>query len=297
MPDVTGRPSGNIYDLGYQPYTGTRMGRRHAITSLSIYSLRAIFGLGRSTMSKVFPIGLCVLALIPALVQLAIAAVAPREVTLVRPENHLAYVEVVIVLFCAVVTPEIIGRDQRYRILPLYFSRALERTDYVAAKLLGLFVALLAVLLIPQVLLLTGSAVATQDITAYLQDNASDLAPIVASSIAVAVFFTTISLAIASTTSNRAFASGMILGYFIIFASLGSILIETATGDIRKYSALLSPFDVMQGTVHWFFNAPAPGDSDLTKAGLEGSLYFLGLLVYVAASLGVLYRRFQRMTV
>lgn len=295
--EATGQHSGNIYDLGYQPYTGARLGRRHAVASLSVYTLRAIFGLGRSAMSKVFPIGLAIVALIPAVAQLSIAALSPRDVTIVRPENHLAYVEIVIVLFCAVVAPEIIGRDQRYSILPLYFSRAIQRTDYVAAKLIGLFVALLAVVLIPQVLLFAGSAVATQEITSYLQDNVSDLGPMLASSIAVAAFLTVISLAVASTTSNRAFASGMILAYFVIFASLGGILIDTTTGDFRKYSVLLSPFDVMQGTVHWFFDAPALGDTDLTKANLDGAVYFLALLAYVTAAAAVLYRRFQRMTV
>ena len=37
-------------------------------------------------------------------------------------------------LFCAAQAPELFGRDQRYGVLPLYFSRALTRTDYALAK-------------------------------------------------------------------------------------------------------------------------------------------------------------------
>ena len=33
-------------------------------------------------------------------------------------------------LFCAAQAPELFGRDQRYAVLPLYFSRALTRSDY-----------------------------------------------------------------------------------------------------------------------------------------------------------------------
>ena len=46
-------------------------------------------------------------------------------------------------LFCAAQAPELFGRDQRYGVLPLYFSRALTRSDYALAKVGGLFVALL----------------------------------------------------------------------------------------------------------------------------------------------------------
>ncbi len=69
--------TGNIYDLGYRGYDGERLGRRYAVTSLYIYSLRAIFGLGRSAWAKVFPFGLAIIALIPATIQLGIAAIAP----------------------------------------------------------------------------------------------------------------------------------------------------------------------------------------------------------------------------
>ena len=48
-------------------------------------------------------------------------------------------------LFCAAQGPELFGRDQRYGVLPLYFSRVLTRTDYALAKVGGLLVALLIV--------------------------------------------------------------------------------------------------------------------------------------------------------
>ena len=50
-----------------------------------------------------------------------------------------------LMLFCAAQAPELFGRDQRYGVLPLYFSRALTRSDYALAKVGGLFVALLLV--------------------------------------------------------------------------------------------------------------------------------------------------------
>ena len=52
--------------------------------------------------------------------------------------------------------PELLVRDQRHRVLTLYFSRALERTDYVLAKYLALLAAVALVLALPQVVLLLG---------------------------------------------------------------------------------------------------------------------------------------------
>ena len=49
-------------------------------------------------------------------------------------------------LFCAAQAPELFGRDQRYGVLPLYFSRVLTRLDYALARTGGLFLAVLLVI-------------------------------------------------------------------------------------------------------------------------------------------------------
>jgi ABC-2 type transport system permease protein len=111
---------GSIYDLGYRNYEGARLGRRHAITALYLSSLRTAFGLGRRAMSKVFPVGLLIVAFIPAIIQLGIGAItdfANADVEIFRAEDYYGYVQVVIALFCAAVAPELVGRDQRTRTL------------------------------------------------------------------------------------------------------------------------------------------------------------------------------------
>jgi ABC-2 type transport system permease protein len=291
------RPAGSIYDLGYRPYEGKRLGHSQRILALYVFSLRAIFGLGRSAMSKVFPIGLALLALTPAAVQLAVAAIAPVEVDVVRPENFFSFVQIVVALFCAVAAPEITGRDQRNHTLPLYFSRAISRADYVAAKAGALFTALLIVLIVPQVTLFLGNAVSTEDLVGYLSDNAGLIPPILASSVVIGLFMTGVSLAIASQTPRRPLATGAVIAYFVIASAIGSVLIQTTTGDARGYMALISPFNVLYGAVHWLFDATPEADTDLARANLAGGYYFLAAVVYTIASLGVVFRRYQRMTV
>ncbi len=294
MAEQTSRTTGNIYDLGYRGYEGERFGRPYAILSLYTYSFRTIFGLGRSWLSKLFPIGLAILALIPALAQLAVAAVSPLDVTFIRPEEYFGFVSIVLALFCAVSAPEIIGRDQRTRTLSLYFSRALARLDYLFAKLLALALALLLVLVTPQLILILGKAVAATNLVDSLRSSANELPAIVGSSVLAALLMSSLSLAIASQTSRRAFSTGAVLGYFVVFSALGSILVAILGADVRGYGLLVSPLGVMEGAVRWIFSVSPQQDTDLAKANLHGSVYALVAFGYIVAAVAVLVRRIQR---
>ncbi|HEY7268939.1 MAG TPA: ABC transporter permease subunit [Dehalococcoidia bacterium] len=289
--------AGNIYDLGYRRYEGAREGRSHAIAALFVYSFRAVFGFGRSTASKIFPIGLAVIALVPAAIRLGIAAIAPANLDTARPEQYFVLIQIILTLFCAVVAPEIIGRDQRNHVLPLYFSRALSRFDYVAAKAFALTAGLFLVCLLPQVLLLAGQAVAAVDLGDYLKHHLDDLAPIVASCALVATVMASMSLAIASQTPRRALATGAVLAFFVIFGALGGIIVGTTTGDVRTYSVILSPFDVLQGAVYWIFSASPPADSPVGTAGTSLALLFAVSVGFAVVALVILFRRYQRMAV
>ena len=291
-----GRQSG-IYDLGYQPYEGARLGWRYSLQSLYLHSLRAVFGVGRPLSSKVFPLGFALIAMIPALLQLGIAAIVPREISLIRPENYFGYVQIVLALFCAAVAPELMGRDQRMKTLALYFSRALTRSDYVTAKLGAMFTALLAVVWAPQAILLVGNAVATEDTLDYLGENIDLVPPIVAAGLTVATFMGSVSLAIACQTSRRSFSTAAVLGTFVVLSTLGGILVNTTSGDVQKYSVLISPLDVLAGAVDWLFGAAPAARSDLALADLPGGLYVLAAAAYSLVALVLLYRRYERLAV
>jgi ABC-2 type transport system permease protein len=286
-----------IYDLGYRRYEGGRLGRPYAVLSLYLYTLRAIFGLGRSAMSKVFPIGLAIIAMVPALIQLAVAAVAPAEFEYTSPENYFGFVSLVLALFCAVSAPEVIGRDQRNHTLSLYFSRSLSRVDYVSAKLAALGSGVFMVLVIPQALLLAGNAVSTEEIVDYMKGNVDLLPPILAGALLIGGMMSGVSLAIGSQTPRRAWATGAVIAYFVIATALGSILFETIGGDDGGYALLLSPFAVLNGAVSWIFGAESEAGSEVAEAGLDGVTYLAAALGYTALSLGLLYRRFSRMAV
>ena len=169
-PTTASGPGGSIYDLGYQGYEGPRLGRRSAATALFTNTLRGCFGIGRGGRAKVAPLALAGLTILPAPSSPSASRRSRRRRAAPSPTaspiKYSTYNQVVIVflmLFCAAQAPELFGRDQRYRVLPLYFSRAITRSDYALAKVGGLFVALLLVDLAPQVILFFGRVLVAAD--------------------------------------------------------------------------------------------------------------------------------------
>jgi ABC-2 type transport system permease protein len=287
--------AGNIYDLGYRRYAGARLGRRHAVLALYVHSLRGAFGLGRRASAKVVPIALFVLVMLPALLQLGIAAVANNIIEVIKAENYYAYVQVILALFCAAVAPEIVGRDQRNRTLTLYFSRALEREDYVAAKYAALATAMLSMTLLPQAVLFIGNGLAGKDLAGYLQDEKGQVVPIIVSAIVVSLMYAGLGLWIASQTSRRAYATGGVLAAFVLTGAIVTTLVEIGSGPVSRFPVLLSPWHVTRGLALWVFGSDPAPESNLGRADLDGIAYFLMAWVFVFAAAALLVRRYRKL--
>lgn len=284
---------GNIYDLGYRHYDGVRLGRQAAILSLYFYTLRGAFGLGRRTAAKIMPVAITILAFVPAVVQLGVAGLLSEEVEIISPENYFGFVEVPVALFCAAVAPEICGRDMRQRTLSLYFSRALSRTDYALAKLAAFATAVAFLTLLPQFVLVIGNGLANEDLVDYVQDNWKDIPRTVAAGAAIAVTAAAVSLAIASQTSRRSYATVAVVAWFLLTLPIAGILVFEV-GGAGKLAAFLSPFDFMYGAVLWIFNADPGTDSTQTEAGYALWTYGVAIALYAAAGIYFTLRRFQR---
>lgn len=285
--------AGNIYDLGYRHYEGARLGRRAAIISLYLYTLRGAFGLGRRTAAKIMPVAITIIAFIPAVVQLGIAGLLSDDVEIIRPENYFGFVEAPIALFCAAVAPEICGRDMRQRTLSLYFSRALSRTDYALAKLAAFATAIAFLTLVPQVLLVVGNGLASDSLVDFVRDSWEDFPRTVAAGAALAVTAAAVSLAIASQTSRRAYATVAVVAWFLLTLPIAGILVF-GIGGVGRLAVFLSPFDFMYGAVAWVFNAEVGTESTQEEAGYALWTYGVALAVYTAAGIYFTLRRFTR---
>jgi ABC-2 type transport system permease protein len=296
-------PRGAIYDIGYQPYEGERLGRRFAIWSLYVLSLRNAFGIGRGALPKVLAFGLVILAFIPAVVQVILAAVVPiDEFEFVQPHEYFGFIQVIIILFVAGLSSDLVGNDRRQGTLSLYFSRPIQRGDYAAAKLAALVTALLTVTVLPQTVMFAGNWLGASDAIDWAKANGEDFAPILASGLLVCIMFGSIGIACAAYAERRSFALITVLIVFVVPFVVTQIVIDVTESDGAGYIVLLSPAHVMRGFTLFLFDAFPPvsfrfegggADEVLAFVDLPSWLYVIVAFVYTGVASALAFRRFR----
>jgi ABC-2 type transport system permease protein len=286
MSPVEQAPAGVIHDLGYQRYTGTRLGRRYATASLYTHSLRTAFGLGRSAKAKVFP--WIVVGLVFAV---AIVAVVVRSQTNTVFISYLQYPDTVgvpVLLFLAVVAPELVCRDLRANVLPLYFSRPISRNDYALAKLTAMVSAVWLLLAGPQLLILLGGIFSQTGGWHGAWHEITDFLGGVAYSGIMALVFASLAVLIASLASRRALAAAAIVGTFLVTAPVVGVL-SVLGGRLRELAPVLNPVTLVGGVKRELFH---------TKAGLElgiyGPMYIAVAVALVIICTTLLLARYRR---
>jgi ABC-2 type transport system permease protein len=285
--------AGTIYDLGYQPYTGPRQGRGRALAALFRAGLRRVWGIGRPFRAKLMPWGLLGIAVIPALIQLGIAALVSERISVFRYEDYYGAILLLILLFCTTAAPDLLCPDQRQHVLSLYFSRALARTDYVLARLGALVAALLILALGPEALLYVGHVFAADDSFAYVRDNLAIIPRILAAGGLLCGYFAALSLAIAAYTTRRVYAAGAFIALMLGSAIVLPLVHEALDNDLSRALSLLtlSQAPVVAGA--WIFDVDPPSFARRVDLPLE--LWVLAVLAYTAAALAVLVHRYVRM--
>ena len=301
LPTTASSATGSIFDLGYRGYDGPRLGRRHAVFALYLYSLRSAYGIGRSGRAKIVPIGLAILATLPAIVSIAVRAFAAQagaaaEVERINPiryDSYYGYIPTIVMLFVAAQAPELLGRDQRYHVLSLYFSRALLRIDYAVAKSAAFATAILILILIPQAVIFVGLVISNADLVAALGDNLGSIPPVVAVATTIALLLGSIGLTISAFTPRRAYATAAIMAVFIVPGVVADIVLRATTGSLTRYIVLASPGSLIDG-VNAFLFGTKPQAREVVRANLAGALYLAAAVVIAVVLIGALVRRYQR---
>lgn len=295
-------PGGSIYDLGYQGYEGPRLGRQAAIRALFWHTVRSCYGIGRGGRAKIAPFTLAALALLPAVVGVGIAALAKQsgdigrlveEASPIRYATYHGVVSTFVMLFCAVQAPELLGRDQRFGVLPIYFSRALVRIDYAVAKILGLVASLLAMVLTPYLVLFIGRVLVASDPIEGLTAEVPNLAPLIGQALLTSGLLGTIAMAISAFTPRRAYATVGVIGAFLIPSIVVALIGGMLSGSVADWIVVLSPVDVLDGSNAALFNG-SPDAQPVAEANLDGVVFVAAALVGVAVAVGLTIRRYLR---
>ena len=296
-------PGGAIYDLGYQGYEGSRLGRAYALWSLYLLSVRNSFGIGRGALPKALAFTLVLLAHALAIIQLILGAVLPvDEFELVRPHEYYQLIHFILVLFVAAIASDLVGNDRRARTLALYFSRPIERDDYALAKIAALSSTLLALTIAPQVLLFAGNALGAADGLDWVRDNADDVPRVVGSGLILCVTFGAIGILVASYAERRAFSLISVVAiFFLSFTVVGIVISQFGNAETR-YALFASPLHVIEGSTLYLFDAlPALEEStrdgepahQLAWADFPGWIWPLASLAWAALASAIVVRRFR----
>jgi len=293
--------TGVIHDLGYRHYHGPRLGRAAIIRALTWHSLRSAFGIGRGAKAKVVPILMFGLMCLPAVVNAIVVARTPGHARVVDYDTYVYRLRpLVMLIFVAAQAPELVSRDLRSHVLPLYLSRPMRRLDYPLAKFAAFTAACLLVIEIPLILLYLGTIVSAGGASA-VWDQTRALFPGMLIGVAWAVLLAAIGLVLASLSGRRAYATGVIAIYLFLTWTLSSILVAIAEqGPVpvgagpplgARLGGLLSPFTVLDGVRQWL-GGTSPGP--IPPPGSVGALYGVMFLVLLAASLGGLAVRYRK---
>jgi ABC-2 type transport system permease protein len=292
--------TGSIYDLGYQGYDGPRVSRPWVALGLLRGTFRASYGIGRGGRAKIAPFGLAAMAVLPAVLAVGIAALASQagagdafaDASPIRHDTYHGLTSVLVMLFCAAQAPELFGKDQRYNVLPLYFSRVLTRADYALARTGGLFLAVFLLTIVPHVILTVGAMLAASDPIAGLADEAPDIPRYVLVSAVVSAMTAGVAAVIAAWTPRRAYATAAIIAVFIIPPIIVSIVHELAVGDLARLLLFTSVGDIATGLNAAVFGAIADSPA-VAAAGHPGWAYGAAAAVTIVGSAALVLRRYQ----
>ncbi len=240
-----------ILDRGYRRYDGPRLGVRGAVRSLAWHSALRALGLRRTFWAKLLPLASVGIAYVPALVFVGIAALLPAELTegggvLPGYADYYGFISAAIVLFVALVGPEVLCPDRRNRMLGLYLASPLTRDSYLVAKVLAVVPVLALVTLGPPLLLLVGLTFAEAG-PADFGEFLTVLARITAGGLVVSAAYTAVSLAAASLTERRAVASaGVILVLLVSGVATAALVATGAAERILLLNLSVVPFELVQ---------------------------------------------------
>jgi len=267
---------------------------------LFFHTLRACYGIGRGGRAKIAPFALAALAILPAVLAVGFASLAKQagggalaDASPIRYESYHGLVSILIMLFCAAQAPELFGRDQRYGVLPLYFTRVLTRVDYALARMGGLIAALLIVEITPYLVLFLGRVLVAADPVTGLTDELGQVPHFLLQGILVAGLLGGLAGLIAAWTPRRAYATAAIIAVFIIPPIVVGIIGTQTSLDLARAIVLFSPSDVLDGTNAAIFGSVSENPV-VSAVDLPGWAYVTAAAVGLVASMVLTVRRYLR---
>ncbi|MGD3105234.1 ABC transporter permease [Streptomyces sp. YGL11-2] len=283
-----------IHNIGYRHYDGPRLGRAYARRSLFSQSLRGAYGLGRSAKSKVLPMLLFGVMCLPAGITVAVTVFTKAGSLPIGYTRYAIYLQAVIGLYLASQAPQSVSRDLRFKTVPLYFSRPIERADYVMAKFAAMASALFILTAAPLVILYAGALLAKLDFL----DQTKGFGQGLVSSALLSLLFAGIGLVVSALTPRRGFGVAAVIAVLTI--PYGAVSAVQGIASFRGSEAavgwlgLFSPITLIDGVQSTFLGGSSSFPNGQAPSTGAGVVYVLVTLLLIAGCYALLMRRYRK---
>lgn len=283
-----------IYDVGYRAYDGPRKPPAWALVTVWRHTVQRVLGLHRSFRHKVLPGIALVIAFVPALIFVGIAAVVTvdpiRDDILPTYGEYTALITMALALFASFVAPEALCTDRRTGMLDLYLAGPLDAKRYLTAKWAAVASVMLGMTIGPQLFIFV----------AYSVENAGPtfggtpllVLRIVVSGIGVALFYTALSMAISSLTTRRAVAA--VATVLVLLVSSVAVGVAVESGGAPDELALLTPGVATEFAWRTFGDERSPTDGHTAISRVSTGLVVAGLAGWIALGAAVCLVSYRR---
>jgi ABC-2 type transport system permease protein len=283
-----------IYDVGYRSYEGPRRAPVWAPVTVWRHTVQRVLGLRRGFRHKILPGLALLIAFLPALVFAGISAFLPVDPILedILPSygEYTNYIVTAVVLFASFVAPEALCTDRRTGMLDLYLAGPLDVKRYLAAKWAAVLSVMLVMTVGPQLFIL--AAFTVEGAGPPLADVPLLLLRIVVAGIGVALFYTALSLAVASLTARRAVAAVSIVLVFFVPSTVVAVAAES--GGAPDELALLTTEVAFEYAWRTFDDVRGPLDAEAPIQHLSTELVVAGLVGWIALGAGICWVSYRR---
>ncbi len=223
---------GAVFDLGYRPHEGPRLGRAGALRALYRDGLRKVLGLRRRARQKVFPWMLLAIAVLPALFFIAFGVIA-GELGDADIFDHGLYFELtgaITLVFVALASSELLVPDRVGGVMAVYASRPLTTADYLAGRAASLGTVVFGFLYLPHLVLFIGRAWVSDDgFGSYVTANVEILWQTALASVVYFVAFGSLALLVAAFATRSAAAVFAVVLAVPVSGPASAVLVDSGT--------------------------------------------------------------------
>jgi ABC-2 type transport system permease protein len=290
---------GTVYDLGYTPHEGPRLGRSAAIRAMVGDGARRALGLRRKPWTKVLPWCLIAAAIVPAAWVVALTYVA-AGFTLEDagpfgdPAEFFEMIGTLAMLFVALVAPTLLIPDRQHGVLAIYASRPVRAADYLLARALTIVLLMSLYMLIPHAILYVGiSGLYADGFAAGLVEHGKEIPAILGTTAAYVIGYGAPAFLTALLVRRVPIATGIYVLAMFLTASLLDAMPRATDLLVFKLLAPLALFWNPLSVREWLFDRE-PQQWALDRAGLEPWVGAIAIVVIAIATALVAHRTYRK---